>query len=122
MWISEVDPLRLRAGEAEPSQARNEIRWRFVGERFAERESEGRCAAFLDRVPRVLESRGWVLFFDDQEAAVCETRMAAGQQRVPFVERDFVEDVGDGDHVEGAGDDGVEADHELDTGDAPHLA
>ena len=44
------------------------------------------------------------------------------EQRVPLIERDFVEDVDDRDRVEGAGDDVVEADDEVDAVDAAHFA
>src|SRR4051794_27810965 len=110
MRVSEIDALRLRAGEAEASQARGEIGRRFVRERFAEGEAERGRAAFLDRVPRVFDARGWVLLFDDESAAGTQPRTAAQQERVPFVDWDFVEDVDDRDRVEGTGDDVVESD------------
>jgi hypothetical protein len=122
MRVSEVDPFRSHIGEAEAFEALLENRRRLVAERLAERESERGGGAFLNRVPAVLESRGRVLFFDDEDSVRGQAIAAAREQRVPLIERDLVEDVNDRDRIERSADCIIESDHELDAGNCPYLS
>src|ERR1051326_6656254 len=111
--IAEIDPLRLDCAEPRLLQSSGERCRRLVAERLAERQPELRGERLLRAVPGVLDARGWVVLLHEERAARAPALLRAGQQRVPLLDRNLVEDVVDGDDVERAADRLVEADDEM---------
>src|SRR6059036_3182787 len=100
MGIAGIDAGGFQRREAVRLQAGGELRRRFVAERFAEGEVEGRSRFFLKAVNGMLYARRRIVLLHDQNASRFEPLPDALEKRVPFIDRQFVQDVDERHNVE----------------------
>src|SRR5438128_6752496 len=102
MRIAAVDALRFDYSEAMRLQALYELRRRLVTETFAEGEVEGGGEALLQAIDRMLDARGGIVLFNDENSAGPEALSYPVEQCVPIRDSHLVEDVDDCHGVEGS--------------------
>src|SRR5437899_323901 len=104
MRIAAVDALRFDYNEPMRSQAFYELRRRLVAETFAEGEVEGGGEPLLQAIDRMLDARGRIVLFNDENSAGPQALSHAVEQQVPIRDSHFVENVDDRHCIEIAAD------------------